>query len=345
MTDPVLAKTWNTTLANYKSSTDTTQDNGTTDGTNARKEVLLTIVNGLLSHPGSGWTVTRSSNAVSVADSNLWSVIADLRWNSSITSTRSWIAFQHTALSSHGNVYLLFDLVNVAGYDGSLMEVWLSTDGPFTGGTISTRPSAPNEVQLKDGNTTAGDLYGYWGVGDNTNTEYQYRVNQINSSDGQCSRTHIWINDVCTGYITFERLNNPQGQTYDFLVTWAAGTTSTQVGPDDTKLYNLDQSVKLITDAKTLSLAQYTTPGAELVTAFSTVPVRREDSQVGVWPIGVWGTTSGWQYKWGDLFDCYWASMADEERIEHYPNDAVRNWVSIQGIVIPWGNQPIIQTQ
>ncbi len=240
MTAPTLQKAWTQNIVNYHVTADNTQDNGTSDGTNDRKELLLTMVNGWLNATGSAITVTRSCDAVSAADSNLWTDISKLRWNNSVTATRAWIAFEHTALSSHGSVWVLIDLVNNSGYDGSMLEMWISPDGPFTGGSPTVQPTAPNQVQFKDGNTTtATNFPGYWGVGPNSNTARAFVLDQQTSTDGQVTRSQIWLGGICIGYWSWERLRKPQGQTYDFVMTVYGVGNDTTVALDRTQLYDI----------------------------------------------------------------------------------------------------------
>ena len=344
MTDPQLTKTWETNLASVHIPGDNTQINGTSDGTNDRKTLMLALVNGWLDATGSAMTVTRSCDAVSAADSNLWTNITKLRWNSAYTSAHSWLALQHTSLWSGGTVYMLLSLVNTSGYDGSRIDFWISVDAPFTGGSATSRPTAAGEQQIKDGFTaTLGSFPGMWGSGTSTNTvKRAYVISQVTSSDGQCSRTVIWLNAIAIGWITFERMKDPQGLIHDFSISWPGESSDTAIQPEADQLYDLDHYVYGLKDDKTRVKYKYTMPRIFNAKANQILISRREDNTYPALPVGLWSTDPTWSYKWGDFFDLYWGPD-DNVRITHLPNDAVRTWVKVYELIYPWSDAAIME--
>ena len=92
-----------------------------------------------------------------------WSSILDLRWSNSTLGQRSWIVLQNSALG----IQLLFDCYNTTGYDGAGAQAFVTRVGlPFTGGSISARPTSAGEVQILSGTATTR---GGWGSGDDNN--------------------------------------------------------------------------------------------------------------------------------------------------------------------------------
>ncbi len=342
MTDPALIKSWNTNLENVHIAADGTQVNGTNDGTNDRKTLLLTIVNGWLGATGSGITVTRSCDAVSAADSNLWTDITKLRWNNDFANAHSWIAFQHTTLWSGGTTYFLLSLVNLTGNDGSMLEMWVSVDSAFTGGSATARPTATNEQLVKSAFFTSGNKQGWWGSGTNTNAARDYVVSQVTSTDGQVSRTVIWHNSVCIGWWGLERMRTPQGLTYDFLFTNVGFQSDTEIAPEADNVWALgNYSVGLMNDKSTATY-KWTMHAAVNTRANQRFTTKREDGSVGAFPIGVWSDDPTFVFKWGDLFDMYWG-VNDAVTVTHLPNDAQRDFVKVYDFAFPWSSSPIME--
>lgn len=97
-----------------------------------------------------GWTVVRSSNGVTVANSNLWAVLADIVWGGA-AQARSWIVLQAPvgwgAPSTGLRFHIFIDCRNTAP-DTTPQEYFagLSTLA-YTGGTTSAAPTTTGAVQ------------------------------------------------------------------------------------------------------------------------------------------------------------------------------------------------------
>lgn len=343
MTAPSLTKVWDPNILNLAIAADGTQAFGTTDATNDRKTLYLALVGGWLAATGSGITVTRSCDASTAADSNLLTDITKLRWNTGHTATHSWQAFQMTNLSSSGNVWMLISHINPSGRDGSLLDVWISVDSAFTGGSPTSRPTATNEVQIKDGLTTVlTNFAGFWGVGTSTNAARAFVLQQQSTSDGQCNRTQVWLGAICIGYISLERMANPQGQTYDFFIKWiGTGSDSTPM-PTDNNVYSTDNYVVGLTNAKARVKYRLTIPNQSDSPVNTEWAGRRPDLSVPVIPVGIFSDGAGWLGQWGELFDWRWG-LSDGINAKHLPNDAVPDWVQIYDFLIPWQTSTLMQ--
>jgi hypothetical protein len=338
MTAPALDKTWSHNILNLHITPDNTQVNGTSDGTNDRKDLFLSMVNGWLTATGSAMTVTRSCDATTAADSNLWTDITKLRWNNSITATRSWIAFEHTALRTGGSVWILLDLVNNSGFDGCMLEMWVSVDGPFTGGSPTAQPTAPNQVQFMDGNTTSLTSWaGFWGSGTSSNVARAFVLQQQTSSDGQVSRTQIWLAGNCIGWWNWERMKLPQGLTYDFTITVFGNQSDTTVGPMASNTYSTENYIFGLKDDKSRVKYRHTMHDSRNSEAYTEFFGRREDGSVGLFPVGIWSSDGTWLAKWGDTFDLYWGQN-DDVAITHLPNADDRDWLKIYDYAIFWND-------
>ena len=329
-------KTWNRSLENVQIAGDPTRVNGTSDANNDRKSLILAITNGWINAMGSGVTVTRSCDAVSAADSDLWADITKIRWNSSNALAHSWRAFQSTTLWSGGTVYFLLNCVQSAAFEGSRLDFWVSVDGPFTGGSPTARPTAVGEQQLKNGFTgTLTNFPGVWGSGGFSDVERNYVVQQIATDDGQCNRTYIWLNNICLGYIALDRLKDPQDLTHDFAITWVGSESDTEIAPEADNLFTVDYFTYVLNESKQRIKSAYTMDFLENTEINTLINSRREDGTVGIFPAGIWSPDASFKHKWGDMFDLYWGAN-DAIARTHLPNDAQRDWTKIYDLVTPW---------
>jgi hypothetical protein len=121
---PAHSKTWQYDL-----------NNGSAGQTAAA--TALEVKNGLKGFAQNPWTVVRSSNGVTVANSDLWSAAGDIVRGANDAVSRSWIVLQHTT-----GFQLLWDYV---GSSSEVAHFYISPAGLFTGGAINSRPTATDE--------------------------------------------------------------------------------------------------------------------------------------------------------------------------------------------------------
>lgn len=132
MTVPEVTKNWT-----YRSNVIVPND-GTVLG--ACRSTMMAIKNEMVTN--FGWTVTRSSNKSTVADSDLWVNLTDLNW-AGITATRSWAVLTNPL----GFQFVLDCATSSTNYYWQ-GRIGFSEGGLFTGGTTAAIPTATDNLWL-----------------------------------------------------------------------------------------------------------------------------------------------------------------------------------------------------
>jgi hypothetical protein len=129
-----------------------------------RQRALCGTAFGGYSISQNAWVVIRSSNGVTVSNSNLWLTTADLVFgNLAGTNARAWIILQN-ALGRQ-------ILIDYRGSNSKECFVTLSPSGAFSGGTTTAAPTAPDQI----------DQYGFTSTFSSTNA-FVGTTNQ-----------HVWV--------------------------------------------------------------------------------------------------------------------------------------------------------
>jgi hypothetical protein len=172
------------------------------------------------------WTVVSSSDSVTADASDNWTATTDLVWS---TGNHSWIVLQQGA----GGGQLCIDLDYVITSSERAYFIW-SAGGNFTGGTISARPTASDEISAHSstGNYIAGNQSG-------TPNQNVYHV--MHSTDGLVDRVIICSVGLAHTTWRFEALKNPRAahtnnptivgiNSTTSVVETVSGTTRTSTG-------------------------------------------------------------------------------------------------------------------
>ena len=127
-------------------------------------------------------------------DSDKWVDVDDVVFS---TSAHSWIVLEIPGVSTTGKFQLLIDCDKT----GSATETalfYISPSGSFFGGSTTARPTAFDELLIKDGN---------WGT---TTTDKRTKTAYIcKSTDGQCTRVYTSYEYTCYGFWVFDKAKNP----------------------------------------------------------------------------------------------------------------------------------------
>lgn len=121
-----------------------------------------------------GWSVVSSSNAT-IADSNdNWNSVSDITW---ATGNHSWVVLKNTAIAS--NFQICIDLAtSLSAY----LWCFVSYNSGFSGGTISSRPTASDEIDI----ITSANVW------DAQYSSLTYKkITYLYSSDLKCNRIHL----------------------------------------------------------------------------------------------------------------------------------------------------------
>jgi hypothetical protein len=178
---PTLEKTWQFNVNQVTAPVDVSTD---------RRNLWFKIKQILTSFPTNPWTVVRSSNSVTVANSDLWLTAANIiQYNDS--NAHSWIVLQQTNMNG-GTFQLLLDCNGTGGQYGSIS---FSHVAGFTGGTTLLGPTA-----------TDGALpisHTYWS---NLTASASVVTHAMMSTDGQCTRLFAYAGGVCILYFLLDTL-------------------------------------------------------------------------------------------------------------------------------------------
>jgi hypothetical protein len=188
MSLPLVEKTWQYNVSQQLVSTGTIQGNC--------QQLLFAIKQSMTTFASSPWTVVRSSNATSVADSDLWIAPGNLLANQS-TLARSWIVLQQAGLHNT-QICLDYNSANNSGIYNQI-GVWVSPDGLFTGGTTTARATATDEY------LTTSASNSYFAITDGTSS---YSLHALQTADGYCTRLFYCSSGVLKGLWLFDTLTD-----------------------------------------------------------------------------------------------------------------------------------------
>ncbi len=320
---PTLAKTWLFNINN----TQTPQGSAILDA----QLMIFNIKQALVA---AGWTVVRSSNSVSVANSDLWAASTNLVWNG---AAHSWIVLQNTALGTNFQICL-----DTNSTSGQLMTIAFCQGGYNTGtGTTSARPSstvASDEVVLL---TTAS-----WGIQAVTGS---YAWHLMYSSDLQCTRIIICNGGQPTGFWFFEKPQNPiAGWTTNPHICQAIGTSTAASNIITRGQFWTSQSgsqSRLISGLGTNTIPHYfACEGFGSSEAGNQLSVASDiDAAWAMMPIALWSATSPARGRNGQVFDLWYGIESLTTGTSYPSSGTLYQFVQFGVFVFPWqaGTAPL----
>ncbi len=343
MAFPVFAKTWqfnvNSTLAAGSSATVNAQ------------QFINKIVKALQAFSTNPWVVVSSCNAGIVGGSitygttgstDLWTIdgvflngsggviTVPCDVNYAAAGTRhSWIVLKQTGIAA--NFQICIDLNSNTPGTGSLI---VSPSVGFTGGTVTNRPTASDEIVVQAGVV----------IGGQANVQHQFHLWQ--SSDGACTRIMVWRGGTnCELFWLFDKAQNPvAGWSNPFMVVASssagiANSFANIAAAGAVKMYG-NGGTPAFSGCFTWEGYNAATP---LVTATGIgTSVNTFDGQWPVMPMGVAANGVGNSGRLGNVFDLWWAPSAISDG-DTFPNDpAARSYAKLGGMVLPWlGNSTV----
>lgn len=124
-----------------------------------------------------------------------WTMWSDLTWNYS-GSNHSWIVMEAPGMNG-GTFQVLINCNNRSDYTESC-TIYVSASGMFFGGSLTARPTAPDEVLVVNGN------WGCYSDGQSSKTAMVCKT-----SDGECTRVYLSYARTSYGCWMFETPKNP----------------------------------------------------------------------------------------------------------------------------------------
>lgn len=286
------------------------------------------------------WTVVRSCGRVGGVT---WTAGATDYWGTGLSNTiahanegssHAWIVLKQTGIAS--NFQICLNLVNNDGGGPSVHMMYVSASAGFTGGTTTNRPTATDEIACQTG------IKPQWTDAQNLAT-YPARLNVFQSTDGECTRWSIWLNNLQTAFCVMDKPRNT-----------VSGWTNPWIYVGATTYYNYATAGNFATygflhDANTRTfVGQGSTSGSVYLTsealggnnqAIGRVMTFGGDLDSGFWPflpIGIYCSTAGLRGRLGELYDLWWGSVTPNDG-DNYPADATRLFVQMNDLILPWG--------
>ncbi|CAB4196546.1 hypothetical protein UFOVP1290_66 [uncultured Caudovirales phage] len=308
------------------------------------KQFLLAWVNSMIGLANGYWICMGSSDGVSydAADgtpyASRWTDASKLVWANSGTD-HSWIVLQMGAYNPLvGNVQILIDL-NIAAGDGATGNLYMSSSGLFTGGTLTAAPTASDQVDVHPNNTYGTNSLGFpndsnsvlhvISADDNTAT---YIINCVGSTTRLCwgifkpkdAETTSWVNDWVAFRSDRYVIDYGTGEnqfTYFYAMAYINSTVSSLYLASESFFPPLDSNY-------------YPIPLNAVV-----------DDNSGEYPlsaIGLWSATRTTLGLKGIIPDLYFG-LHTTSTGDTYPGDGSKQWAQFGDFVFPWdGSTPVI---
>ena len=270
----------------------------------------------------------------------------DVNFNA-VGSRHSWIVLKQTGISSNFQICL-----DCTGAGSGV--ILFSPSAGFTGGTVTNRPTATDQVYLLGG-TTSQTIF------PSTNTQRVFHYTQ--SSDGECSRLWIFEGGVNVFFWMFDKPKNPSTGWSTPHVCFAESTTSAPDTTNVTTFSNFCGNRRFRAGAPAAlstvgaghligATAEYYAGGTRLQNATGIgTAVNTFSSDWPVLPIGLatasYSTTNGgtsgvavtnalYGGKIGNIYDMWWRPSGLASGDSFPNNAATRQYMSIIEVVVPW---------
>jgi len=301
------------------------------------QNTLFTIKDILVNFNSNPWTIVRSSDSVGVADFDLWVDYSDIIWS---TGNYSWIILQKPTTNSQ----ILIDCERASSVD---LRMYWSPDGLYTGGDITNKPTATDEVTLQSSGNWNGNLSSYsswvhaWHTADGALT-------RIAVSSDQDDPTAFWVFDEVEAPLS-SQWTNPE------IVCIFEGNTSTErdiisaspVITNAAKGYdsNLGSSFDIVLGAMGNDSQAVAFPGSSWMTEQFYGEVKNELQTENGYPIAgviVSSDTTGARGIHGKITDMWWGH---DNRVlgTTFPNSTtIKRLAKLNQIVLPWFNDNTI---
>lgn len=292
----------------------------------------------LIGFASGAWTVVMSCGRVG---GTTWTAGAADYWatdnaiaHANEGTAHAWIVLKQVGIASNFQVCL--NLINNSGGGGVVHMVYVSPSAGFTGGTTTNRPTATDEINCNAPGAPE------WTAAQNLAT-YPARLNVFQSTDGECARWSIWLNNYQT---CFGLVDKPRNPVAGWTTPWAAVIAS-QIY-NDGQVGNLATYAQLHDAPNRVTVSNGATRGLPYLTseaiggnnqAIGRLMSFGGDLDSGAYPIcpiGIYCPTAGLRGRLGELYDLWWGSTILNDG-DHYPADATRLFVQLNDLVHVWG--------
>jgi hypothetical protein len=317
------------------------------------RQFWLAIKDVLTGFGASPWVVAYSCDGATagVAGDGVdrWPTINEVITTTSDVGARSWVVLQNSGTGQE----LLIDMrvsSTTSNRAPTVLTSW--TDG-FTGGTTTSRPTAPDQQDLSDNHSTSFTV----GLGTpSSSTSRAYRLHVLHTTDGEFTVVLVCFDNNCTGTWFF-------GKPLDAVSGWAdACVAGINGGNSDANTGEGSQSLTLVLgrdtgferfygNFPTNSSAPWLltsiavgdlTLNAQLYGVEDTPTINEISAEWDVWTTSIRCRTAGDRGVHGRLPDIYLVSEVLNTG-DTFPSGGTREWAVFGALVVPWdGTVPLV---
>lgn len=329
---PIKEKTWqysvNQTLPLEGSNADTC------------RRYLYSLKQALKAFGSSPWTVVascgyRDGSTWTCDSADNWNVIGALVWNyPSPSVNHSWIVLAQPGLGT--NTAICIDLYYYSSYE-SYCYVYMFPTGIVTPGSLTLRPSAPDEFQLNSGISEGHG--GSYATGNTSRTV----LHVMQSTDGECTRIIACRQNCVPAFWIFDKVKDPIAAWTWPVISAVYGDPNYGVQDRPTYSYWNDSCSRLrgriSGDWCNFYMTSEGYTDAMLGEKFIT-----PDDDTGEWPLcpmGLSSTTSGHMgARKGVVRDLWWTSTALNDG-DTLPSDGSKTFAVFGDMVFPWDGSSV----
>ena len=319
MSLPTVEKTWQYNVNNQITALGSALANN--------RRILRLIKEALKGAASGAWTVRGSSDGVAfnMSGTDLWDDDSDLIFVSAAGTAHSWIVLRQIGMGAAG-VEILIDLVTggstqtTAG-SGAVIRIASVEDGGFTGGSITTAPTATNQQILNTGIWTQ------------LGTDAATRWNVIQADNGSGTRVWAYSAGVLQFLWVFEAPTDKVSAWNDAYVGYAA--PGSVVTAANSYGYTYWKSTINNTLASIALSMEATSSGSMNSEAFCGNIPNDLTSEYVILPIGICCNTTTVRGRHGIMPDMWYASTGTVQG-DTYPADGSANFVNVGPFVFPW---------
>ena len=307
---------------------------------------LLLVKNSLIGFGTLPWTVIASSNSIVANASDNWTVVGDLV-NATPPTAHSWIQLRQTGLGATTEVVLALDVTNSDGSFGP--SLYMSGVG-FTGGSITARPTATDEVTVKSGSSS-------WLGATASHTTFDTFVHVMQSTDGECTRVFVYSSiygEQATGVLRqtgpgglwiIDKMKNPR-PSLTLPVVFVENHGNFGSGNPAGRYNVIFDAVSAYGRTATTEYTAWLSTQGFQGEALGRIATHNRvisdfSGEVPATKIGIVSETPGARGKKGDLFDIWFGN----ERIESgttFPVGATRTHAKHGDLIVPWNGTRVL---
>ena len=285
----------------------------------------------------SPWVVVASSDGSAFGASDLWINAAACTTHGTPGSAHCWIVLQNDAIAT--GFQMCVDLDDNGGGGNTIMAITISEAAGFTGGTLTNRPTAADEVVP----FVVANSEQWTGALDLTVNPGQLHMQR--SDDGEITRWWIYVNGTLQGFASIEK---PADAVPGWAIPWIAVVpidryASANYVPSYT--YLNDGKDVCASRAKGSRTGHYLSSEGVISSMLGQLMTFGGDLDSGnfpMFPIGIWCDEAPARGRLGRLTDLWWGSTAANDG-DHYPGDASRQFAQVGDLIVPWpGGGPML---